>query len=64
MLHAEGEAWRITLTPPGVSQRSDKKLVLKALGIDDDEFTKRFCRPVHTGWRMTCNALRKIAVAA
>jgi hypothetical protein len=23
----------------------------------------RFCTPVHTGWRLTCTALRKVGVA-
>jgi hypothetical protein len=30
---AEGEAYRIVLTPPGTSQRTDKPLLLKVLGI-------------------------------
>src|SRR5271169_345997 len=30
---AEGEAYRIVLTPPGTSQRTDKPLLLKVFGI-------------------------------
>ena len=30
---AEGEAYRIVLTPPGTQQRIDKPLLLKVLGI-------------------------------
>jgi hypothetical protein len=58
---AEGDAYRIVLTPPGTSQRTDKPLLLKVLGITAAEYTARFCNPVHTGWRMTCTALRKAA---
>jgi hypothetical protein len=29
---AEGEDFRITLTPPGISQRTDKPLLLRVLG--------------------------------
>jgi hypothetical protein len=61
---AEGEAYRIVLTPPGTSQRTDKPLLLKVLGITAAEYTARFCNPVHTGWRLTCTALRKYAAAA
>src|SRR5271156_433766 len=46
---AEGEAYRIVLTPPGTSQRTDKPLLLKVLGITAAEYTARFCHPVHFG---------------
>src|SRR5271170_614616 len=46
---AEGEAYRIVLTPPGTSQRTDKSLLLKVLGITAAEYTARFCHPVHFG---------------
>jgi hypothetical protein len=58
---AEGDAYRIVLTPPGTSQRTDKPLLLKVLGITAAEYAARFCNPVHTGWRLTCTALRKAA---
>ena len=60
----EGEAYRIVLTPPGTQQRTDKPLLLRVLGITEAEYTARFCHPVHTGWRLTCTALRKLATAA
>jgi hypothetical protein len=60
----EGEAYRIVLTPPGTGQRADKALLLRVLGITAAEYTARFCHPVHTGWRLTCTALRKFATAA
>ena len=28
------------------------------------EYASRFCHPVHTGWRLTCTAPRKVAAAA
>jgi hypothetical protein len=61
---AVGEHFKITLTPPGTSQRTDKPLLLRVLGITENEYTARFCHPVQTGWRLTCNAIRKFATAA
>jgi hypothetical protein len=61
---AEGQAFKITMTPPGMSQRTDKTLLLKVLGITAGEYAARFTYPVHSGWRMTCTALRKVAAAA
>ena len=43
---AEGEDFRITLTPPGTSQRTDKPLLLQVMGITEAEYTARFCHPV------------------
>jgi hypothetical protein len=57
----EGEAYRIVLTPPGTSQRTNKPLLLKALGITAAQYTARFCHPIHTGWLVKCTALRKLA---
>ena len=56
---AEGADFRITLTPPGTSQRTDKPLLLQVMGITEAEYTARFCHPVQTGWRLTCTARRK-----
>jgi hypothetical protein len=60
---AEGEAYRIVLTPPGTSQRTDKPMLLSVLGITAAEYAARFTYPAHTGWRLTCTALRKVGVA-
>jgi hypothetical protein len=46
---AEGEAYRIVLTPPGTGQRTDKPLLLKVLGITAAEYTAASatrCTPV------------------
>jgi hypothetical protein len=61
---AEGEDFRITLTPPGISQRTDKPLLLRVLGIAEAEYAARFCHPVQTGWRLTCTPRRKFETAA
>jgi hypothetical protein len=61
---AQGEDFKITLSPPSTSMRTDKPLLLQVLGITEGEFAARFCRPVESGWRMTCTALRKFASAA
>jgi len=60
---AEGGDFRITLTPPGTSQRTDKPLLLHVMGITEAEYTARFCHPVQTGWRLTCTAHRKFEKA-
>jgi hypothetical protein len=41
-LRVEGAAYRIVLSPPATSQRTDKAKVLLALGITASEFTLRF----------------------
>ena len=61
---AEGVDFRITLTPPATSQRTDKKRLLEVLGISEAEYAARFTFPVHTGWRLTSTALRKLIAAA
>jgi hypothetical protein len=43
---AEGENYRIVLTPPGTQQRTDKLLLLRVLGITAAEYTTRFCHPL------------------
>ena len=60
----EGAAFRIVLSPPSTSQRTDKAKLLEVLGITAAEFTSRFTHTVRTGWRLTCTALRKHDLAA
>jgi hypothetical protein len=64
LLRAEGAAFRIVLSPPGTSQRTDKPVLLRVLGITADEFAARFCHPVQTGWRLTCTPRRNLEAAA
>lgn len=49
---AEGLAGRITLTPPGKQERSDRDPLLQVLGISAAEFVSRFCHTVETDWQM------------
>jgi len=58
---AEGQAGRITLSPPGTQERSDRALLLQVLGIAESEFIARFCRAVKTDWRLTINPRRTFA---
>ena len=41
---AEGEAGRITLSPPGSQDRTERELLLKALDITEAEFIAHFTR--------------------
>jgi hypothetical protein len=59
-LRVEGTAYRIVLSPPGTSQRTDKTKLLEVLGITAAEFTSRFTHTVQTGWRLTCTPLKKL----
>jgi hypothetical protein len=61
---AEGQAGRITLSPPGTQERSDRALLLQVLGIAESEFITRFCRQVKTDWRLTINPRRVFRAVA
>ena len=64
LLRVEGVSYRIVLSPPSTSQRTDKAKLLEVLGITAAEFTSRFTHTVQTGWRLTCTPLRNLAAAA
>ena len=64
LMTAEGQAGRITLSPPGTQDRSDRALLLQALNIAESEFIFRFCRPVKTDWRLTITPRKIIRAAA
>jgi len=53
-LRFEGTAYRVVLSPPSTSQRTDTKRLLEVLGMTTAEFTSRFTHTVQTGWRLTC----------
>ena len=61
---AEGETGRITLSPPGSQDRTERALLLKVLDITAAEFVARFCRTVKTDWRLTINPRRELRQAA
>jgi hypothetical protein len=56
---AQGEFWKLALSPPGTSNRTDKPRLMAVLGISENEYEARFTSPVDTGWVMRCTA-RKI----
>jgi hypothetical protein len=56
---ADGAFWKIALSPPSVSNRTDRARLLEALDITDEEFVVRFTSPTETDWRLTCTP-RKI----
>ncbi len=56
---AEGEFWKLSLSPPGESNRTDKARLLQVLGISESEYTARFTSVTHTEWVMRCTA-RKV----
>lgn len=58
---AEGEAGRLTLSPPGTQDRIDRALLLEVLGITEAEFIARFCRETKTDWRLTITPRRQAA---
>ena len=61
---AEGEAGRITLSPPGSQDRTERELLLKVLDITEAEFIARFTRRVQTDWRLTIKPRRQFRQAA
>jgi hypothetical protein len=61
---AEGAEGRISLSPPGTQDRTDRNLLLQVLGIAESEFVSRFCRRVKTDWRLTITRRRVFRSAA
>ena len=60
---AEGQFWKLALTPPGQSNRTDKIRLLAVLGISESEYVARFTSVVHTDWVMRCTARKVLRVA-
>ena len=56
---AEGQLGRISLSPPGTQNRTQRAVLLQVLGIDEAEFVARFTREVETDWRMTIKPRRQ-----
>ena len=53
---AEGQAWKLSLSPPGTSQRTDRARLLEVMGISESDFELRFCNRVETDWSMRVTA--------
>ena len=58
---AEGQFWKLALTPPGQSNRTDKSRLLAVLGISEIDYIARYTSPVHTDWVMRCTARKGAA---
>jgi len=64
LTRAEGAAGRVTLSPPGEQDRTDRRLLLGVLGIGEAEFVSRFTHKVQTDWRLTVSRKRSFQRAA
>jgi hypothetical protein len=53
---AEGNLFRLALTPPGRQNRFDRDAFEREYGVD---FLSRFCNEIDTGWVMRVN-VRKV----
>ena len=60
---AEGQFWKLALTPPGQSNRTDKSRLLGFLGFSEDEYVMRFTTPTQTDWVMRCTARKALRTA-
>jgi hypothetical protein len=60
---AEGQFWKLALTPPGQSNRTDKSRLLAVLGISESEYVTRFTSPTQTDWVMRCTARKVLRTA-
>ena len=62
MKKAEGQFWKLALSPPGQSNRTDKSRLLAVLGISESEYVTRFTSPAQTDWVMRCTARNVLRV--
>jgi hypothetical protein len=60
---ADGQFWKLALTPPGQSNRTDKSRLLAVLGISESEYVTRFTSPAQTDWVMRCTARKVLRTA-
>ncbi len=61
---AEGQFWKLALTPPSISNRTDKARLLAVLGISESEYVTRFTSPTRTDWTMRCTARKVLRAPA
>ena len=62
MKKAEGQFWKLALSPPGQSNRTDKSRLLAVLGTSESEYVTRFTSPAQTDWVMRCTARKVLRV--
>ena len=60
---AEGQFWKLALTPPGQSNRTDKSRLLMFLAMSESEYETRFTNPTQTDWVMRCTARKVLRTA-
>ena len=60
---AEGQFWKLALSPPGKSNRTDKSRLLAVLGISEIEYIARYTSPIHTDWVMRCTPRKVLRTA-
>src|ERR1700730_6624948 len=60
---AEGQFWKLSLSPPGQSNRTDKSRLLAVLGISESEYVTRFTNPTQTDWVMRCTPRKVLRTA-
>ena len=63
MKKAAGQFWKLALTPPGRSNRTDKSRLLAVLGISESEYVARFTSPTQTDWVMRCTPRKVLRTA-
>ena len=64
LMRAEGATGRVTLSPPGEQDRTNRGLLLDVLGISEAEFVSRFTHKVAVDWRLTVSRKRNFQRAA
>jgi hypothetical protein len=60
---AEGQFWKLALSPPSQSNRTDKGRLLAVLGISESEYVARFTSPAQTDWVMRCTPRKVLRTA-
>ncbi len=57
---AEGQFWKLSLSSPSQSNRTDKDRLLAVLGISEAEYVARYTSPTQTDWIMRCTAKKVV----
>ena len=60
---AEGQFWKLALSAPGQTNRTDKSRLLAVLGISESEYVTRFTSPAQTDWVMRCTPRKVVRTA-
>jgi hypothetical protein len=60
---AEGQFWKLSLSSPSQSNRTDKARLLAVLGISEAEYVSRYTSAVPTDWVMRCTPRKVLRTA-